>query len=99
MPEDGIARRKRGKKMAIAEFQTMVDAFIHSTEDAPDHTAVIVGDDQATYGEYRAAAAGLSAQLDALGANGERVVVLMANFDPCHSANFFSNSIPFGPVQ
>jgi long-chain acyl-CoA synthetase len=65
--------------MAISDFQTMVDAFVHSTEAAPDHPAVIVGDDQATYGEYRAAAAALAAQLDALGVQGERVVVLMAN--------------------
>ncbi len=65
--------------MAISDFQTMVEAFVHSTEAAPDHPAVIVGDDQATYRQYRAAAAALAAQLDALGAKGERVVVLMAN--------------------
>lgn len=60
-------------------FQTMVEAFDRSTANAPGRPAVIVGEDAATYAEYRDAAAALANQLAEIGAQGERVVVLMAN--------------------
>ena len=58
---------------------TMVDAFVRAASEAPDHTAIIIGDEQATYGQYRAAAAALAGRLGALDVRGERVVVLMGN--------------------
>jgi len=65
--------------MATTDFQTMVDAFVNSNAVAAEHPAVIIGDEMATYGEYRDAAAALAGQLAAVEIQGERVVVLMAN--------------------
>ena len=59
--------------------ETMVDVFLWAADAAPDQLAVIVGEDQATYAQYRDAAAAVAGQLAAIGVQGERVVVLMAN--------------------
>ncbi|MEC7490645.1 MAG: AMP-binding protein [Pseudomonadota bacterium] len=59
--------------------RTMVDAFVSATSQAPDHTAIIVGEEQATYAQYRDVAGALANRLGALDIKGERVAVLMEN--------------------
>ena len=58
---------------------TMVEAFVAARAEAPDHTALIIGEEQATYRQYGDAAAALANRLGNLNIEGERVAVLMGN--------------------
>ncbi|MAF47093.1 MAG: AMP-binding protein [Rhodospirillales bacterium] len=61
------------------EFETTVHMLAHAARQHPDHTAIISGENEITYADYYACAAGLAAELGDMGAKGERVVVLKGN--------------------
>jgi len=73
--------RGKNKPFESQEFlsQTMVDAFVAATTEGADHTAIIIGEERATYRQYRNAAAALANQFGDMQIKGERVVVLMKN--------------------
>jgi len=60
-------------------IETMVDALESAAELSPDHTAIICGNDQINYRQYRHAVAVFADQLQALDCKGKRIVVLMGN--------------------
>ncbi|MDP6108521.1 MAG: class I adenylate-forming enzyme family protein, partial [Rhodospirillales bacterium] len=61
------------------EFDSMVHMLVHAAKEHPNRTAVISGENEITFSDYHACVAGLAENLVAMGAKGERVVVLKAN--------------------
>ena len=61
------------------EFESMVHMLAHAAKDHPDHTAIISGENEITFADYYACVAGMAHNLIAMGAKGERVIVLKAN--------------------
>lgn len=61
------------------EFETVVDMLEHAGQQHPDHTAIICGENEITYGDYYACAAGIAAELIDIDARGERVLILKGN--------------------
>ena len=61
------------------DFETIVHMLEHAGREHPDHTAIISGDNEITYGDYYACAAGIAYLLLGMGAKGQRVVILKAN--------------------
>ena len=61
------------------EFETMVHMLAHAANEHPERTAIISGENEITYADYFACAAGLAAALIEMGVKGERVVVLKSN--------------------
>ncbi len=61
------------------DFETVVHMLEHAAKEHPDCTAIICGENEITYGDYYACAAGIAAELVGRGAKGHRVVILKAN--------------------
>ncbi|HJO86595.1 MAG TPA: hypothetical protein QF359_06500, partial [Rhodospirillales bacterium] len=61
------------------EFETMVHMLAHAANEHPERTAIISGENEITYADYFACAAGLATALIEMGVKGERVVVLKSN--------------------
>ncbi|MBT3988888.1 MAG: AMP-binding protein [Rhodospirillaceae bacterium] len=70
---------KRAPELQRPEFDSMVHMLAHAAKEHPDHTAVISGENEITFADYYACVAGLAENLIAMGAKGERVIVLKAN--------------------
>lgn len=61
-------------------WPTVVHMLAHAVQIAPDHLALVCGEDRLTYREYGACVSGLAAELRSAGlGSGDRVVLLMAN--------------------
>jgi long-chain acyl-CoA synthetase len=74
---EGLPKRTDGQ--AREDFQTLLHALAHAVERNPDLTALICGDQSATYREYGEAVAGVAARLKGLGVEkGDRVAVSAA---------------------
>jgi long-chain acyl-CoA synthetase len=61
------------------DFETPLHMLAHAATGHPDRLAIISGENTITYADYYAAIAGMAANLLALGAKGERVVILKSN--------------------
>ena len=60
-------------------IRTVVDSLDYAAELSPDHTAIICGDDEINYRQYRHAVAVFAGELQKLDCRGQRIVVLMGN--------------------
>lgn len=61
------------------EFETAVDMLAHAADRHPNHLAIICGENEITYSDYYACAAGMAASLVEMGALNERVIIIKSN--------------------
>jgi long-chain acyl-CoA synthetase len=61
------------------KFNSMVHMLAHAAKEHPEHTAVVSGENEISFADYYACVAGLAENLIAMGAKGERIVILKAN--------------------
>jgi long-chain acyl-CoA synthetase len=65
--------------MMIDKFDSVLQMLARAAEQAPDQEAVVCEDERLTYAEYGRCVAGFAAELQGIGASGQRVVLLMSN--------------------
>lgn len=58
---------------------SILQMLARAADQAPEHEALVCDDERLTYAEYARCVAGFSAELQGVGAAGQRVVLLMAN--------------------